>query len=166
MLLDRFTEGAEHHTVLRQLLLVRGGDRNAVEHSVHSDVAQALLLAQGDPKLVEGLQQLGVHLIKAGLLVLLLRSGVINDVLIIDQRIPQSSPVGLLEGEPMTEGLEPKLQQKRRLLFFGRNQTNDVFAETFGDLVGLNLGDEAVFVRLADEVPCGGAGHSGQPAVA
>ena len=66
----------------------------------------------------------------------------------------------------MAERLEPELQQKRGLLFFGRDQTNNVFTETFGDLVGLNLGDEAVLVRLADEVPCGGAGHSGQPAVA
>ena len=166
MLLDRLTEGAEHHPVFRQLLLVGGGNRNAVENSIHRNVAETLLLAQRNAELVEGFQQLGIHLIEAGLLLLLLGSCVINDVLIIDLGITKGSPIGLLEGEPVAKGLEPELQQKVRLFFLGRDQANDLFTETFGDLVGLDLGDKAVLVRLADEIPCGGTGHSAQPAVA
>ena len=86
--------------------------------------------------------------------------------MVIDLGITQSSPVGLFEGEPVAKRLEPELQQEIRLLFLGRDQANDLFTETLGDLVGLNLGDEAVLVRLADEIPCGGTGHSAQPAVA
>ena len=102
--------------MFRQLFLVGGGDGNTVKHRVHSNIAEALLLAQGNAEFVKGFQELGVHLIEAGLLLLLLRRCVINDVLIINLGITELSPVRLFQRQPVAKCLEPKLQQKVRLL--------------------------------------------------
>ena len=127
MLLHSLTERAEDNTVLCQLFLIGSGDRNTVENRIDCHVAEALLLTQRNAELVEGFEKLRIHLIKAGLLLLLLGSRVVNDVLVIDLGITQSSPVGFLEGEPVAKRLEPELQQEIRLLFFGRDQANDLF---------------------------------------
>ena len=152
--------------MLRKLLFVRGGNRNAVEDRVHSDIAEALLLTQGNPQLVEGFQQLWIHLVEAGFFVLLLGSGVINDVLVVDLRVAELRPIGFLQRQPVTESLEPELQEEIGLLLLGGDQPHHLFTEALGDLVGFDLRDEAVLVRLADEIPRGRTGHSGQPALA
>ena len=103
MLFNRFTEGAEDDAMFGQLLFVSGGDGNAVKDSINSHVGEALLLTERNPKLVEGLEQFGVHLIEAGLLLLLLGGGVINDVLVVDGRITQGSPIGLNHALPLAE---------------------------------------------------------------
>ena len=110
MLFNRFTEGAEDDAVLGQLFFVGGGNRNTVEDSIHRHIRKTLLLTQRNPELVEGLEQFGVHLIKAGLLLLLLWSGVINDVLVVDGRIAQSSPIGLSHALPLAEGTQAEIQ--------------------------------------------------------
>ena len=116
MVFDRFAEGAEDNTVLRQLFLVGGGDRNTVEHSVHRHIAQPFLFTERNSQLVEGFKQLGINLIQAGLLVLLLRGGVVNDVLVVDRGMAQCRPVRLLQGQPVPEGFQPEVEQKSGLL--------------------------------------------------
>ena len=44
VILHGLTDRAEDHAVLGQLLAIGGGDRNAVEHRIHSHVGEALLL--------------------------------------------------------------------------------------------------------------------------
>ena len=166
MFFHSFTEGAEHHSMLSKLLLVGGGNGNAVKDSIHSHVAQTFLLTQRNPELVERFQKLGINLIEAGFFLLLLGSCVINDVLIIDRVVPQLGPIRLLKGQPMPERLEAELKQKIGLLLLLGDQTHHLLAETFGDLVGLDLRDEAVLVRLANEITGGGGCHVTQPAVA
>ena len=135
-----------------QLLLVGRGDRHAVEHRIHSHIGEALLLAERNPELVEGFQQLRVHLVEAGLLLLLLRRRVINDVLVIDRRIAESRPVGLTHLEPLPVGTQAKLQQEGRLLLLAGDQSHHVLTEALGDLFRFDIGDEAVLVRLAHQI--------------
>ena len=159
MLFNRFTEGAEDDAVLGQLFFVGGGNRNTVEDSIHRHIRKTLLLTQRNPELVEGLEQFGVHLIKAGLLLLLLWSGVINDVLVVDGRIAQSSPIGLSHALPLAEGTQAEVQQELGLLLFGRNQPNNLFTEALGDLLRFNVSDKAVAVGLANQVTDIAGGH-------
>ena len=64
--------------LLLELVLEGGGDRDAVEHRVHRDAAEALLLFQRDAELLVGLQQLGVDLVEALELLLLLGRRVVD----------------------------------------------------------------------------------------
>ena len=66
----------------------------------------------------------------------------------------------------MAKGLQPEIKQEFRLIFFRRNQPNNLLAQTLINFFGLDLGDKAVFIRLAHKITRGGAGHNGQPAVA
>ena len=87
MVFDSLADRAEHHAVLSQLLSVGGGNGHAIEDGIDSHIAEPLLLAQRDAELVEGFEQLGIHLVKARYFCLLLRCGVINDVLIVNLRV-------------------------------------------------------------------------------
>ena len=161
MLFHRLAERAEHNTVLCEFFLVGGGDRHTVEDRINGDVAQALLLTQRDAELVEGLQQFGIHFIKARLGLLLFGSGVINDVLIIDRVIAELGPVGLLKGEPVPKRLEAELEKKVGLLLLAGDQSHHLLIQSLGDFFGLDVRDKAVLVRLAHEIPRGGGGHGG-----
>jgi len=48
----------------RSFALKGGGHRYAVEHGVHRHAGQPLLLGQGDPELLVGLQELGIDLLQ------------------------------------------------------------------------------------------------------
>ena len=159
MFFNRLAEGAEDDAVLGQLLFVGSGNRNAVEDGVNRHIREALLLTQGNPELVEGLEQFGVHLIEAGLLLLLFGSGVINDVLVVDGRVTQSSPIGLSHALPLAEGTQAEIQQELRLLLFGRDQPNNLFTEALGDLLRFNVSDKAIAIRLANQVADIAGGH-------
>src|SRR2546428_10237091 len=74
----------------------------AVEHGVHRHAGQPLLLGQGDPELLVGLQELGIDLLQALRLLLQLRSRVVDHVLVVDRRgtggwprpVPSLQPLG------------------------------------------------------------------------
>ena len=60
-------------------------------------------------------------------------------------------PVGFLHALPQAKGPQTEVQKKRRLVLLGRDQPDNVFAEALGDLLGLDVGDEAVAVGLGHE---------------
>jgi len=91
MVLDGFGEGAEDDAGLGKLLLEGRGDRHRVDDRVHRHAAEALLLREGDPELVEHRPQLGVDLVEARQCGLGLGRCVVADVLIIDGRIADVS---------------------------------------------------------------------------
>ena len=66
------------------LLLERRGHRHAVEDGIDGHAAQPLLLVQRDAQLLEGAPQLGIDLVEAVELLLRLRGGVVDDVLVVD----------------------------------------------------------------------------------
>src|SRR4029453_7147095 len=85
MVLYRLGERAEDDAELGQLLLERGGHGDTVEYRVDGYPGQTLALGQGDSELLEGLEELGVHLVQAGRAVAgPLRSRVVDDLLVVE----------------------------------------------------------------------------------
>ena len=149
MLLHRLGERAEDDPHLLQLFLEGGGHRDAVEHRVHRHAGQQLPLFQWDAELLVGLQQLRIHLVQAlGAVFLALGRGVINDVLVVDGRVVDVRPGGLLHGQPVPVGLEAPFQQPLRLVLLGRNQADDVLVQAAGDGIGFDVGDEPPLIFL------------------
>src|SRR5262249_37412188 len=74
------------------------------------------------------------------------RRGVVNNRLIIDRRIMNVGPGRLFEGEPVTIGLEPPLEEEVRLVLLGRDHPYYVFVEPRRRRIALDWGDKAVLV--------------------
>ena len=126
-----------------------GGHRDAVEHRVHGHAGQQFPLPQGNAQLLVGPQQLGVDLVQALRSVGLgPRRGVVANGLIVDGRVLDVGPGGLLHGEPVAIGLQPPLQQPFRLALLGRDQSDDVFVQAGRHRVGIDVGEESVLVFL------------------
>ncbi len=88
----RLRERAEDHAGLRELVLERRGDRDAVEHRVDRDAGEAGALVQRHAELLVGREQLRVHFVEALRAVLLLRRRVIGDRLVVDRRDAAGAP--------------------------------------------------------------------------
>ena len=146
--------------MLGQLFLVGGSDGNAIKNSVYSHICEALLLTQGDTKLIEGFEQLRIHLIEAGLLIALLGSRVINNILKINLRIAKGGPIGHLHPQPLAIGAQSEFEQKGRFVLFARNQAHHILTEALGDFFGFDVSHEPVLIRLTDEITNAGCrGH-------
>ena len=157
VVVDRLGEGAEDDPLLVQALLVRGGYRDAIEDRVHGDTGQLLLLFQRNAQLVEGLQDLGVHLFQAlGAIRRSGRSGVVDDILIIDGRELDVLPLGLLvlDLEPVAVGPQPPLQHEFWLVFLGRDEADGLLVQPLGDGIRLDIGHESVLVFRAGKDFC------------
>ena len=83
---------------------------------------------------------------------LLLRSGVINDVLVVDRLVLDVLPGRLFHREPQAERLEPPLEHPLRLFLLLRDQPDDVLVQPFWNGVGIDVGDEAVLVFAGREL--------------
>src|SRR6185503_6331744 len=103
-----------------------------------------------DAELLEGLEQLRVHLVERLVLLLLLRRGVVADRLVVDRRILHVRPGRLLQREPVAIRLQPVLEHEVRLALLCRDHADDVFAQARRHRLGVDVGDEAVLVRLED----------------
>jgi len=57
-------------------------------------------------------------------------------------------PGWLGHGEPVPVGLQAPLEQPLRLVLLGGNQPDDVFAQTTGDGVGFDIGNETPLILL------------------
>ena len=150
MVADRFGDRAEDHPRLVKLVLEGGGDRNAVEHRVHRHAGQRHLLVQRNAQLLVGLQQLGIDFIQRLFQRRVLGRGIIIGGLIVDLGIMHPRPIRLLHGQPALERAQPPFQHPFRLALLGRNKVHRVFRQPPGRHVHLDIGDEAVFVLLAD----------------
>ncbi len=144
-----FGERAEDDPHGLQLLLEGGGHGDRVEHGIDRDASQQFLFFQRDAELGVGLQKLRIDLVEAlGAALFRFGRGIVNDVLVIDGRVVNVGPGGLLHGLPVAEGLEPPFQQPFRFLFLGGDQADDVFVEAAGDGVGFDIGDEPPLIFL------------------
>ncbi len=64
--------------------------------------------------------------------------------------------------EPVTQGLQSPLQQELRLALLARNQPHDIFVQTRGDGLGLDVCHKAVLILAADQLfKIGGFSHGG-----
>ncbi len=150
--------------MLLELVLEGRRDGDAVEHRVDGHAGEPLLFLEGNPELVVRVEQLRVDLVEALELLLRLRRRVVVHVLVVDLRVVDLRPGGLvpflehLQESPI--GLEPPLEEPFRLFLLRGDQPHGVFAETLGHELGLDIGLEAVFVFAVGELfECGGFGH-------
>ena len=160
MLLQRLGNGHEEHAGLGELRLKGGRDRDRIEHRVDCDPAiatlplgpldaeQSLALAQRNAELVIRRENFGIDLVERFRSVLFLRRGIVVEILVVDRTIAHARPAGLAHGEPSPIGVEPPSQHPLRLVFLRRDETDDVFAEPLGGLVGFDLGLESILVLI------------------
>ena len=66
----------------------------------------------------------------------------------------------------MAISLEPEIEEEFRLILLRRDQSHHLLTKTFCDLLGFNVSNKTVLVRLTNKIACGGTGHGLQPAVA
>ena len=151
VVLHGFRERAEDDADFGQLRLERRRHRHAVEHRVDRDAREQLLLLERNPELVERLANLGIDLVEALQARLLLRRGVVDDVLVVDRVDLQVVPRRLFHLLPDAERLQPPLEQPLGLVLLGGNQPDDVFVQPFRDFFGLDVGDEPVLVFACGE---------------
>ena len=151
MLVDRFAHRTEDDAQFCQFFFECGGDGDAVDDRIHSHAGQALLFVQGDAQFLEGLAQFRIDLVEAVRCDLLLRGGVIDDVLEIDRREGHIRPFRLLHRLPVAECLQAPFQQPLRFVLFCGDESYDVFVQSLRRVIRFDVGDEAVFVF--------GAGH-------
>ena len=123
-------------------------DRDAVEHRVDRDAGQGRALLQRDAELLVGRQQFGIDLVEDFGPGWVLGGGIVGGSLVVDRRDVELRPVRLFHLLPAPEGLQPPVQQPVRLLLLGRDEADGVFVEARGRLIGLDIGDEAVFVAF------------------
>ena len=149
MVSDGLAYGGEDYAGLLQGSLVGGGNGNAVQHRVHGDAGQLFLLLKRYTQLVEGRQHLRVDLFQTpGPIFLGGGRGVIDNVLIVDGRVVNVSPLGLFEVQfdPVAVGLEAPLQHPIRFALFGGDEPDDIFVQPFRGHVRLDVDSEPPLV--------------------
>ena len=165
---QRLRDRHEQDAGLGKLRLERGRDRDRIEYRVDRDPAvaaaaltlrlilscrplhaqQRLPLAQRNAELVVGLEDLGVDLVERFRAVLLLRRGVVVEVLVVDRAVVDARPQRLAHGEPAPIGVEPPREHPLGLILLGRNEADDVFRQALGSLVGFDVRYEPVFILV------------------
>merc|ERR1711871_987378 len=129
VILDGLGDTAEDDAGLRQVLPEGRRDGDRVEDGVHRHVSQPLLLGDGDAQLLEGPEQFRVYLVEALLLGLLLRLGVVHDVLVVDGRVHVVAPLRLLHGQPLAVGLQAEVQHPLGLLLLCADNADRLLAQ-------------------------------------
>ena len=169
---------AEDDTQTCQMFLERGRDGNAIENRIDcdlrhrvffrvldafnsrgrdagffiDDVRQTLLLLNRDAQLVERFQQLRIDFIQTIQARLFFGRRVINDVLVVDERIFRVEPVRFGQRLPVTKRFQAPVEQPLRLVFFGGNLTNNVFGQASRESLGFDVGLKTVFVFLSRQI--------------
>jgi hypothetical protein len=145
MVLDRFPEAHEQDAELAELLLEGRSDGHTVEDGVDCDTGQGGALGEGDPQLLEGLENLGVDLVEA--LRTLLRRREVAVGLVVDRRVLElRPPVRLLHLLPGRERLQPPLEEPLGLVLLRADEPDDGLVQTGRQVVLLDVGDEPVLV--------------------
>ena len=132
-----FREGAENHAHFGQFSLEGGGYRDRVKHGIHRhtrffNTSQNFLLKQRNTELFIHAQQFRVHLIQRCRAGGRFGRGIIMQVLIINFRIMNAGPVGLLHGLQPAIGVKAPFGQPLRLVFLGGNEPDNVLVQAFG----------------------------------
>ena len=148
----RLAERAEDNPQLGQFLAEGGAHRHTVHHGIDGHTRELHLLFERDAQFVEGLAQLGVHLLEALGSRLGLGRSVVANGLIVDFGNRQVGPVGHLEGFPVGIRLEAEVEQPLGFALLLRDVANNLLAQTFGDNIGLDVGHETVFILIRGNV--------------
>ncbi len=109
---------------------------------------QYLNLAQRNAELLIGLENFRIDLVERLRALLLLGGGVIINTLIVDRPVGHPRPTRFLHGQPATIGVEPPIQHPLRLILFGRDETDGVFVEPLGSLLGFDDGLEPILILV------------------
>ena len=147
MLPHGLADGAEDHSLLRQLLAEGSADRDRVHDRIDGIAGKDLPLHDRDAKLLEGLFELGVHRLIGRLL--LLRSSKVNDVLEVYLRELDVPPSRYFHPRPSTEGPETKVQQPVRLVAHLRDGAHNILIDPLRQVLRLDVGGEAVLVLVS-----------------
>ena len=143
--LNRLRYAAENHASTFKFCAKGGGDRNTVEHGVHSHAARALdasqhfLLCNRDAQLLINTQNFGVYLVQRTKLWLGLWFGVIICILVIDGGHVELCPIRRRHRFPRCKRLQPPFEHPFRLIFLGGNEANGIFGQPLGREVGFNV---------------------------
>ena len=149
MVPHRFGEGTENHAGVRQFFLERGRHGNAVEYRIHGHPGQHFLLVQRDTQFLVGFQQFRVNLVQAfGAVRFGFWSGVIGNGLVVDGRVMHVRPFRFGHARPAPERIQAPFQQPFGFFLFGGYQCDNLFVEAGRDGIGIDLGNETVFVFL------------------
>ena len=156
MVVDRLAERAEDDPLLRQLFTVGGRHRHRVEYRVHRHLAP---FAHRYAQLVKGFFHLagqkgvGPGLLHraglggAGLIAVAAGGGgIVAVILIIQLIVMRLQPVRLFHLQPRPVGIEPELQHPLRLIAAGGDGANHFFINAFGQLIGLQASEKALFI--------------------
>src|SRR5881628_2450616 len=146
--LDRLGERAEDNPELREPVLERRRDGDAVEDRVDRDAGEAFLLLERDSELRVQVPDLRVDVLEAVDRLLRLWRGVVDDVLVVDRWIRDVRPLRLLHREPVAVRLQAPLEEPLGLVLLLRDEPDDVLVEALRRLVLIKVGDEAVLVLL------------------
>ena len=125
---------------------MRGLDRHGVHHGVYGHAGQPLLFLEAYAQLVEGLDQLRIHLVHRLLQRLLFRRGIVADGLEIDWRYVQMRPRGRRQRLPVAERLETEFQQPLRLLLDGRYAAYHILVKARRHYLSVDVGRKTIFI--------------------
>ena len=138
--------------MLSQLFLVARAHRHRVEHRVHGDAGQPLLLVERDAKLAVGLKQFRVDLVERSDWLRRLGCRVVARGLIIDWRVYDVRPVRLGHCLPATERFQAPVEQPLRLTLLCRDEAHGFFGQPRRKRFRLDVGDEPVLILAIDQL--------------
>ena len=153
---DRFRDRHEDHTGGLKFGLERRRDRHRIEHGIDGDTAlafrahnagQHLLLAQRNTELFVGLQNFRIDLVERGQR-LLLRRGIVIEILVVDLWIIDACPGRFFHRQPASERLQTPLEHPRRFVLLGGDESDGVFGKPFRSLLGFNDGLESITILV------------------
>src|SRR4029077_11053872 len=107
-----------------------------------------LLLAKGNAELFVGAQDLRVDLVERLRPILLLRRGVVVDVLIVDRTVFDLGPFPLAAGGSALIGVEHPRQHPFGLALLRRNEPDGVFAKALRGLLRFNQRLESILILI------------------
>ncbi|KAF5037850.1 hypothetical protein DSECCO2_560350 [anaerobic digester metagenome] len=116
-----------------------------VENRINSHSGQSHLFFERNAQFIECVNQFRIDFVHTFLFGLF-GSSIITNVLKIDGRYIQVSPVGHYHFLPFAKSIQPKFKHEFRLVFFLRNHPDNIFIQPFGNGIHLNTGLKAVFV--------------------
>ena len=146
MMLDGFAERTEDNALLSKRLLECCLYGDAVHHCIDRHPAKLRTFVQRNTQFVESLHQFRIDLIQALRAFLLLRSGIVDDILIVDRRDIQVRPCRHLQCLPMAEGFQAELKQPFRFILLGGNNTNSLFIQSAMNHLRIYIGNESVLI--------------------
>src|SRR3989442_12601709 len=111
---------------LREPVLERRRDGDAVQDRIDRDASEALLLLKRNPELRIQVPDLRIEVLEAVHRLLRLRSGVVDDVLIVDRRIGDVRPLRLFHREPVTGRPQTPLEEPIRPPLLSGNEPDEV----------------------------------------